>query len=262
MDARIIPPILPLRPYIRYFWVLENKRIDYTEKLKLIPEGLPGLVFQENPSAFENSDKQSLPQTFIFGQATHYAELNASGTFRNIGVCFQPTALSSVFGIAASELTEKHIAVNDLIKNTINDQLLNTPVLSQKIAVLEQCFLQLTDGHHPENANIQHALLQLEQGKTLRQLQEALQISERSLERLFKHHVGISPKLYARICRFQATLKMLRNTRNTTLTEIAYLENYFDQSHFIRDFKFFAGTTPKAFLQNLHQQFPNFPDWK
>lgn len=260
MDAKIILPIPPLQKHIRFFFLLENNSTDFIEKFKLIPEGVPGLIFQENPTIFYNKDNQRLPPTFLFGQATQYDELRAKGSFRNIGVSFQPTALKSVFGIEAIELTRQHIDISDLIKTTITDQLLNAPTLAQRIVALEQFFLKHTAACKEENDNkVQFAISQLQKGSELKQVQTDLKISERSLERLFKTHVGISPKLYSRICRFQASLKMLRRENITSLTEIAYLKNYFDQSHFIRDFKFFAGTTPKSFLQNATEQFPNFP---
>lgn len=262
MDAKIIQPIPPLREYIRFFWVLENNSINFIEKFKIIPEGVPGLIFQENPTAFYNKDKQTLPQSFLFGQATQYGELSTKGRFRNIGVSFQPTALKSVFGIEAIKLTQQHIDFNDLIKTTIVNQLLNTPTLAQQIAVLEQFFLQQTADCKERDNKIQFAIKQLQNGKELKHVQTDLKMSERSLERLFKKHIGISPKLYSRICRFQTSLKMLKTANTNSLTEIAYLKNYFDQSHFIRDFKYFAGTTPKSFFQDANEQVPNFPEWR
>ncbi|MBO9732645.1 MAG: AraC family transcriptional regulator [Chitinophaga sp.] len=257
MDARIILPVAPLRKYIRFFWLLENNSADIIEKFKVIPDGAPGLVFQENP-AVVYKDNQTLPTSFLFGQATQYLEMSARGHFRNIGVSFQPTALQPVFGVAASELTQRHIDLNDLLYTSISEQLMNESSTTGRIAALEQFFLRLTANSKSEDDQVRYAIRQFQQGGELKQVQTALQISERSLERMFKKHVGLSPKLYARICRFQATLKALRTTPVASLTELAYLENYFDQSHFIRDFKFFAGTTPGAFLQDAKERFPDF----
>ena len=99
-------------------------------------------------------------------------------------------------------------------------------------------------------------------GISLPTVQNELNITERSLERYFKQYVGISPKLYARINRFQTALETLRKSNFDSLTDIAYQNNYFDQSHFIRDFKEFAGTTPKHFLHQANEQVANFPEWK
>lgn len=262
MDIKIIQPVPPLRKHIRFFFIMENTSTAFIGKFKIIPEGVPGMIFQENPTVFYDKDKQTLPQSFLFGQATQYSQLTATGSFRNIGVSFQPAALRSVFRIEAIELTQRHTDINDLVKTTINDQLLNTQTLEQKIAVLEHFFLQQTTDCKGENDKVKFALNQFQKGQELKQVQADLKISERSLERLFKSYIGISPKLYSRICRFQSALKTLRTANFNALTEIAYLENYFDQSHFIRDFKYFTGTTPKSFLLNANEQLPNFPELK
>ena len=212
--------------------------------------------------AVHHKDDQILPQSFLFGQATQYAELCVKGRFRNLGVSFQPTALKTVFGIDAAALTQQHIDINDLIATNLSDQLLNTINIDEQVLILEHFFLAQTAKSQEENHKVRLAIIQLQKGKELKCIHTDLKISERSLERLFKTHVGVSPKLYSRICRFQASLKMLKAANVASLTEIAYQENYFDQSHFIRDFKCFAGTTPKSFLSGITEQFPDFPEWK
>jgi AraC-like DNA-binding protein len=72
----------------------------------------------------------------------------------------------------------------------------------------------------------------------------------RQLERHFKKQIGISPKQLGKVIRLHASLQMLLNQKSETLTEIAYESEYFDQNHFIKDFKEFVGITPKEFLGN------------
>ena len=71
----------------------------------------------------------------------------------------------------------------------------------------------------------------------------------RQLERNFKKQIGISPKQLGKVLRLQTALKMLLNDKES-LTNIAYESEYFDQAHFIKDFKEFTGTTPKEFIDN------------
>jgi methylphosphotriester-DNA--protein-cysteine methyltransferase len=75
---------------------------------------------------------------------------------------------------------------------------------------------------------------------------------KRQLERHFKKQVGISPKKLGKAIRLQATLQLLLNKKSETLTDIAYESDYFDQNHFIKDFKKLVGVTPKEFLDNEH----------
>jgi transcriptional regulator GlxA family with amidase domain len=71
----------------------------------------------------------------------------------------------------------------------------------------------------------------------------------RQLERNFKKQIGISPKQLGKVLRLQTALKMLLNDKES-LTNVAYESEYFDQAHFIKDFKEFIGTTPKEFIGN------------
>lgn len=263
MNYQQILPAAPLRKYVRYFWMLEDDSTDFLSKtFKIMSDGLPGLIFQEKPNAFFDKENQSLPQLFLYGQTSRHTEHKATGSFRNIGVYFQPTALKSVFGIDANELTDLHINISDLTKTTIAEQLVNTPTLAQQMELLSTFFVKRADRQKAENEKVNLATVQLRQGKNLRAIQTDLNISERSLERYFKQYVGISPKLYARISRFQSTLENLRKTKPGRLTNIAYQNGYFDQSHFIRAFQEFAGTNPKCFLLHANEQVANFPEWK
>ena len=71
-------------------------------------------------------------------------------------------------------------------------------------------------------------------------------ITSRYLQKLFAQHTGLTPKLYSKINRFQNSLVLVAQ-KNTPLTSIAYECGYFDQSHFIREFKSFTGQTPSSF---------------
>lgn len=263
MNYQQIYPIEPLRKYIRYFWMLETDSADFSCKtFRIMSDGLPGLIFQENKESFLNKDNQAFPQLFLYGQTTRYTEHKATENFRNIGVYFQPTALKSIFGIDANELTDQHLDINELIKTHITDQLLNANTTEQRVKFLSSFLKQQVEQRKLENEKVNVAIAQLQKGKSLTVIQNELNLSERSLERYFKQYIGISPKLYARINRFQLALENMRQAPFNKLTGIAYQNDYFDQPHFIREFKEFAGTSPKHFKRKANEQVPNFPEWK
>lgn len=263
MNYQLIYPTGPLRKYVRYFWTLEDDSFYFSQKtFKIMSDGLPGLIFQENPTAFFDDNDRPLPQAFLYGQTTRYTAHKAIKSFRNIGIYFQPTALKSIFGIDANELTDQHIDINELNKNNITDQLLTTSIAEERIKLLSSFLIQQAERRKAENEKVNFATDQLQKGVSLPTIQNELNLSERSLERYFKQHIGISPKLYARINRFQSALKHIRQTQFNKLTNIAYQTDYFDQSHFIRDFKEFAGTSPKHFILKANEQVANFPEWK
>lgn len=73
-------------------------------------------------------------------------------------------------------------------------------------------------------------------------------VSRRQLARKFSSAIGLSPKQLAKTIRIQSTLKVLLNEEITSLTDLAYKNEYFDQAHFIKEFKEFTGLTPKEFF--------------
>ncbi|AZA63893.1 hypothetical protein EG345_03720 [Chryseobacterium carnipullorum] len=69
MNYQQILPTEPLRKYVRYFWILEDDSLGFSQKtFKIISDGLPGLIFQENEKAFHDKDNQELPQLFYMGR--------------------------------------------------------------------------------------------------------------------------------------------------------------------------------------------------
>lgn len=224
--------------------------------------GLPGLIFQENHEVFTGFEGEQLPQLFVFGQARKYGQLHGGGSFRTVGVTFQPTALKSLFGLNANELTDQNTCISYLAKTSLSEQLLHAGSVQQQVACLFTFLLAQSHRHEDENKKLGYAVAALQQGKSLSAVLHDLHLSERSLERLFLTHIGITPILYARICRFQSSLTLLRQGSFRSLTDIAHSLGYFDQSHFIRDFKLFSGASPGIYLRKTIERMPGFPEWQ
>jgi len=253
MDFQPLPIPDPLKGYVKSFWKLENNAASKQE-LTTMADGSPGLIFQ-HPSQgdlFQNGKK--LAPLFLYGQATSYATLHSDGNFNTFGIFFDPRALKLVFGLDASELTDTCIDLS-LISEAKNERLLqkllNAESEQETIETIASFVMgQLVKNQQKGDGSMEFALSHIISSRgtaSLEELTQKLRLSERSLERKFKEQVGISPKLFSRICRFQASLRQLTEQKHDKLSDIAFENDYADQSHFIRSFKEFAGASPLQF---------------
>jgi AraC-like DNA-binding protein len=264
MEFRQIPPPEQLRNYIRYFWVAESQPTDFSStSFRTIADGCPGLIFQHQDEGVLFQNDKRLPPAILYGQATRHAELKINGRFHTIGIFFYPHALKSIFGLDAGELTDTCIDLSLLAGNRFPLATRLTDAGSVQLQIETLCaFLitQLNKHTHHADQRMEHALNRIKAANgniSVKTLREELQLSERSFERRFKQHVGITPKLFARISQFQAAMELLRQEDYNKLSDIAFENEYADQSHFIRAFREFAGSSPFQFRKRSKELIEN-----
>ncbi|ACU60749.1 helix-turn-helix transcriptional regulator [Chitinophaga pinensis] len=265
MQFRQIPPPQYLRDYIRFFWVLESNDKDVAAAtFRTIADGCPGLIFQHRDHGILFQNDKQLPGTILYGQATRHAALRIDGRFDTIGIFFYPHALKSIFGLNADELTDTCLDLDGIPASRgfqLSAQLTDISAPEARIDILCSFLLaQLTKYHQQSDKAMHHALDRIRQTNgniSVKALREELQLSERSFERKFKQHVGITPKLFARIAQFQASMQLIRQSDYNKLSDIAFENEYADQSHFIRAFKEFAGASPFQFMKKSEELIEN-----
>jgi AraC-like DNA-binding protein len=257
-----VPPPNYLRDYVRYFWTLESNGADALPKtLGPLVDGCPGLIFyQPEGGRFYDQYNQQLSDIFLYGQTITRTELYVTGKFKLIGITFFPNALKYIAGFNANELTDTCLDLNLLPfthRANILDHLLNTGTTAEQIEVLSAYLFSLIRKNNLPVDRITHyaqtEIIQARGNISLKELHRNLKLSERSFERKFEQYVGISPKLFSRVCRFQASLDQLRSNNYTNLSDIAFDNGYADQSHFIKSFKEFAGYSPREFQKQSNE---------
>ena len=270
MTYQQIQPPDSLRRYVRYFWTLKQGSADGSlETFRPITDGCPGLFYQRTePGSFYDQDRKQLPALFLYGQTIRHRELNATNGFDAVGVCITPGALKTVFGLDANELTDTCLDVNLLTKTQdsfLSERLLSAPSTGHQIELLSAYLLaQLShnDSHPDRIADYALSVMIESAGRIpLKTLHQTLNVSERSFERRFRQSVGISPKLFSRVCRFQAALRQLEANRYDRLSDVAFDNGYADQSHFIRVFKEFSGFSPYQYRQQANAVGENLTQW-
>lgn len=262
MNYQQIPPPEILKTYIRYFFILETDDIkDQIYTFRTVADGGPGLLFQPEDRGSYYQNYKQLPGLFLYGQVTTNVETSLKGKFSTVGIVFYPHVLKTVFGIDAGELTDTCMDVDQMARKQgyhLNEMLGECRSNTEKIEILSSYLLFLAKMNSTlADTKMEYALSCILQSKgniSLKELNDQLSLSERSVERRFKQYVGLSPKMFARICRFQASLDQIRNNQYSKLSDIAYENEYADQSHLIRAFKEFAGVSPKqamSIMENI-----------
>jgi len=264
MQYELIPPPGPLKSYIRYCWRFENKTGNaHPNTLKVVADGCPGILYIQSGDVQQYGQK--LTKLSLYGQSVEPTQLDLTGNFAGVGICFYPDALKVLFGLSAFELTDTCMDMDAL--SPVREHRLLQRLLQAPSATLFEPLFRYLSTHLQRNepatdpmvAHALNAIIREDGNLSLRRLQESLRVSERSLERRFKESVGVSPKLFTRICRFQAALNQLKNGHYDKLSTIAFDNGYADHSHFTRTFKEFTGILPEQYQRKTNPLTENFP---
>jgi AraC-like DNA-binding protein len=232
-----IPPV-HLRPYVKYFWSLENSKDEVLPPVyKSMADGYTEVVFATNGSFKEYYQYSGylLPQ-----HATHRT-LTIGKTIGLFGIRLYPYALQPLFNIASHELVNGVHQINAVIHCDLVDQVSEAKDSEDRIEKVS-AYLSKKLTHKPTPIEkVVHQIIASEGQASLTELQALIGLSERQFERTFKSIIGFTPKHYQRIMRFQHTKKKFIGQPRVSFADLAYQCNYSDQSHFIREFKEFSG---------------------
>lgn len=155
----------------------------------------------------------------------------------------------------ANELFNLSLSLDDIFDrksvNEVEEKLAASSTDKQRIKVVEQFLLSHLKDIQTDKLIVEAVKLISETNGTIRikVLNEKLSISQSPFEKRFRKVVGTTAKKFASIVRFNTVLDNLNETK--TLTEICYENNFFDQAHFIKDFRQFTGDTPENFKRFL-----------
>jgi AraC-like DNA-binding protein len=252
-----IKPTGILSKYIKNYFIVETDNSeDYLPNERVYPCGYATLVFHYgSPSIFQkkNSSKYIEPNLVICGQQTSYYDLSLSGKTGMILIVFRPHGVKSFFNFPITELLNENLSLHDLINNEtieLEDKLFNSPNNRQRITHLEN-FLIKRLIHNDEFERVEYALEIIENLKGQIKAQDIAPevcLGIKQFERTFSKYVGINPKKYASIARFQNVIQMRREHKNSSMFQLAFDNGYYDHAHFIHDFKSFTGLSPKEFF--------------
>lgn len=253
-----------LAGFIKSVWVsVPGDTASTASREHILPTGEMHLVFRlSGPKIriFESrhtADGLSLGHAAVGGARTGFYAKEVADSSDAVGVQLMPGAALTLLGLPASELAGQHTRLEDLWGNSVRsmqEQLAEAPMPAQKIQGLQRFLLaRLKSAPLPAALPAMlRAAAQLKAGATVRQTVAQSGYSHRQFIQLFSHHVGLAPKQYSRVQRFQRALGLLHHgvaARSVSLADVAQDAGYSDQPHFNREFRQFSGLTPEQYLR-------------
>jgi len=247
-----------LRKYIKFFWELRIESMQLNHKI--VPQRNINLRINlsETPQfVCLDGKERRLEEVYFSGLQDHFchAHIKLSGKVDVLGVCFLPDGFFPFVQIPVSEFKNQVLGAREIglqLSNTIAEQLKEAPDVATRLAILEhELVLMLLNGRQvPENfRQIFTVLKQSENPGRIAEFCRRNNIGLRQLERMYLKHIGVSANTFSTLNRFHATLNQLLIQDYTKFSDLAFDNGYFDQMHFIKNFKRFAGDTPKGFAQ-------------
>ncbi|MEM9546755.1 MAG: helix-turn-helix transcriptional regulator [Bacteroidota bacterium] len=243
-----------LRQTIKSFWLVDSLDDDKKFIQKIIPDGYPELIFHyKSPFKANISGEWFLQdKDLIAGQIRNHFFLENTGTIGMFGIKFQPWTLKLLFDLNMHPLTDQVIpfhSANLSVLNPLKEIAIGQRSFKSKVEEIEDWFINSLDLKLNNESKGQIATQYLIDKKGAVSIQDVVNfsgISERSLERYFKNHIGLTPKFYCRILRFANVFKLVQ-ADGFNWTDIAYFAGFYDQSHFIKNFKEFTGEEPSNY---------------
>jgi AraC-like DNA-binding protein len=230
---REFQPAPALQHVVECYWTMEGAATQQ----RIVPDGRPELIvnLEEPFERFENGAWTRQPRSFFAGQIDKAMLVRPTGRARMLGVRFKPWGASGIFRPGMRELASQTIPLADLAPSLVG---------AEDLAAIERVLMKL--------ARLRDLLVETLAEKIvatrLRDLRSLTNLSLRQLERRFVDAIGLTPKTFARIQRFQKVLRAME-APGARWIDAAVDCGYYDQAHLVRDFRDFSGDAPSSLLK-------------
>ncbi len=245
VSYREILPDDRLSNVIYCYWELKtNERLQDPFTYRVVADGCIDIFFQlDNPS-----------ENFVMGFCKKYTEFPLDNSFQYAGIRFLPTMFPALFKVDATEISNRFERLEIVLKETSEFITDNFSVKDDFAAIkskLDNYFADLMKNVNTDLDNrFKNALNIILRNSGVVNIQTDLDIglSQRQLRRYFEYYVGDTAKTFSKVVRFQNILNAKPSTQSLRQNKIFFDLGYYDQAHFIKEFKNFYGVTPsKAF---------------
>jgi AraC-like DNA-binding protein len=236
------PPCSALQPYVKWLWLAEAYVPGPHDQERILPTGESALVI----------DLGSRGVAGFSGPHSRSFVIDVASQFSVAGVQFAPGGAFPFVDIPQVETVDQHVPLGSLSNwpATFRERVLEARTPQQRLDVIEAALVAMVArgrGLHPA---IRYAVRVLEPGTAtlpVADLVDRVGLSHRRFLDLFAAQVGLTPKRFARVRRFQHALRRLRAGGPVHWADVALSCGYYDQAHFIHEFKEFSGVNPTTY---------------
>lgn len=260
MNYQTFQPHQDLASLVSCYWTLEIPAQASAQRQRIIPDGTIEMAFilGDDIKRFTENDAFILqPRAMVLGQTIEPFYIEPTGYVNTFAIRFYPYGFANFVTIPIKELANKETPLASLFgaetAKALEQKIIKAANNEQRIEIIENFLLARLNEKATIDKIVQStvdSLLATNGNASIKALLKEDFAKRRQLERKFRAQIGISPKQLGKVIRIQTALKLLLNQEPENLTNIAYQCDYYDQAHFIKDFKEFTGINPKAFLGN------------
>jgi AraC-like DNA-binding protein len=254
----------PVSRYVNHFWYYDGYARPQSKE-KLLPNAVMELVIDldGSPKRLFCRGGHRLDQDYrgawLSGLQTEFLVIEARLGSSMMGVHFRTLGAGAFFPLPMAELAKDVVELEAILgpeARHLREQLLDAPAPETKFRILERFLARRiatldgdTDRGERLVGHVVERLRQTEQPVSIQRLADELGVTRRHLARLFRTQVGLGPKALARILRFQQVIETVESRGAETLcwADLAYRCGYYDQSHFVQEFREFAGIRPSEY---------------
>ena len=258
MPVYFAAPSKLLAPYIKRYWAIENS-LDQGEKCvqRIIPTGLTELLlyFTSHPKMLTDN-KHLSDNAALYGHQNDFYDIELTGDLSVFSIVFEPQGLMQFFKFPLHEICNRNVPLQHISGQSgrdLEEKMSEAITFRQRVNIAETFFLNLLKNNFIdfEFRRINHIveLIKRSPGNiNIVQMTSEACLSRKQFERIFAENIGISPKQYLKIIRFQFSIFQKQQNADLNMTELSCESGYFDQSHFTGDFKSLCGLTPKQYF--------------
>ncbi len=264
-------PLPPLDRFVEVIWVMEAPAAPHSKE-RLLPDGSVELVFDLGSGRFPIFTNETLTrrETFresvVCGPHSQAFGIDTSRGTSVAGVHFKAGGAYPFLKLPFGELHNMHVSLDDFwgrsVATRVRDQLFEAPTPQTKAQLLERELLSIAAGQPERHPAVAFALSKFHftpEATRISDVTDKIGISPRHFIDVFRNEVGLTPKLFCRVRRFQQVLRQISVGARIQWSAVALEAGYFDQAHFIHDFRVFSGINPSAYVSDYRGHVSHVP---